>query len=67
MKTTNTIYEIRVEMWRKGGEFVRQLAQALKAADLDNQRRIVEAFPEIIEKYDGFATLTKQQNTQLIN
>ena len=39
MKTTNSIYEIRVEMWRKGGEFVRQLAQALKAADLDNQRR----------------------------
>jgi hypothetical protein len=41
-----------VENMRKyGGNFVEKLADALIAADPKNAKRIMEAFPDIVEKY----------------
>ena len=57
MKPTNSLYDIRLQMWRKGGEFVRSLSQTLGAADPENRERLMAAFPEIIAKYDNFATI----------
>jgi len=60
MNTVNSTYDIRLQMWRKGGEFVRSLSQTLGAADMENRRKLMDAFPEIIEKYDNFATIDAQ-------
>jgi hypothetical protein len=57
MKPTNSLYDIRLQMWRKGGEFVRSLSQTLGAADPENRAKLMSAFPEIIAKYDNFATI----------
>ena len=57
MNPTNSLYDIRLQMWRKGGEFVRSLSQTLGAADPDNRERLMAAFPEIIAKYDSLATI----------
>lgn len=65
-KPENSLYEIRLEMWRRGGEFVRQLSKTLGAADLENQAKLVAAFPDIIARYDGFATVTKREQAELI-
>lgn len=42
---------IQHNMERYGGSFVKALAVAMRKADADNLQRIVEAFPEIMEKY----------------
>lgn len=65
-KPENSLYEIRLEMWRRGGEFVRQLSKTFAAADLENQAKLIAAFPDIIARYDGFATITKRQQAELI-
>jgi hypothetical protein len=65
MKLENSIYEIRLQMFRYGGNFVRQLASCIGAADLENQGRIVAAFPEIMERYDALATLEKKEQPEL--
>lgn len=65
-KPENNLYEIRLEMWRRGGEFVRSLCKSLAAADLENQAKLIAAFPEIIERYDAFATVTKRQQSELL-
>ena len=57
MNLDNSIYEIRLQMFRYGGSFVRQLASYFGAADLENQARLIAAFPEMMERYDGLATL----------
>jgi hypothetical protein len=38
-------------MQKRGGNFVSKLADALIAADPKNAERIMEAFPDIVEKY----------------
>jgi hypothetical protein len=38
-------------MSRIGGSFAKALAEAWKRADLDNQRRIRNAFPELVRDY----------------
>lgn len=40
-------------MRRYGGNFVSKLAEAIVAADPDNLKVLVEAFPQIVEKYSG--------------
>jgi hypothetical protein len=60
MNPTNSLYDIRLQMWRKGGEFVRHLSQTLGAADPENREKIMDAFPEIIRTYDTFATIERQ-------
>lgn len=47
-----------IEMMEKyGGEFSKSLADCMLKADPDNLRKLVETFPEIIEKYKNFKTL----------
>lgn len=65
MKTENSIYEIRLEMWRRGGEFVRSLSQTLGKADIENKKRLINAFPEIVARYDAFATIAKKAQPEL--
>jgi len=60
MKPTNSLYDIRLQMWRKGGEFVRSLSQTRGAADPENRDKIMAAFPEIVAKYDNFATIENE-------
>ena len=57
MKPTNSLYDIRLQMVRKGGESERALALALGLLDPDNRAKIMAAFPEIITKYDALATI----------
>lgn len=42
-------------MAKRGGDFVKRLADAYRFADTENQRRIREAFPEYWEKYKWMA------------
>jgi hypothetical protein len=65
MKTDNTLHEIRLEMWRRGGEFVRSLSQTIGKADIENRERLLAAFPEIVERYDAFASLSKKEQLEL--
>jgi hypothetical protein len=65
MKTDNTLHEIRLEMWRRGGEFDRSLSQTIGKADIENRERLLAAFPEIIERYDAFASLSKKEQLEL--
>lgn len=65
MKLENSIYDIRLQMWRIGGEFVRALSVAMGKADLEKQAKLVEAFPEIFERYDALATLAKKGEPNL--
>lgn len=44
-------FELVENMRRRGGNFVGKLADALIAADPKNAKRIMEAFPDIVEKY----------------
>ena len=56
MKLDNTLFDIRLQMFRKGGSFVRKLAELIAIADIENQAILIEAFPLIFERYDAFAT-----------
>lgn len=38
-------------MRQDGGNFLSKLADAMVAADPDNFKKLVEAFPQIVEKY----------------
>ena len=44
-----------------GGNFVKRLAMAYRAADPENQARIKTAWPEYWEKYRGIAEMKEQQ------
>ena len=61
----NTLYEIRLEMFRHGGSFVRKLSELLGTADIENQAKLAAAFPDIFERYDAFATASKQSQPEL--
>lgn len=52
-----TLYDITEAMIRYGGNFVQQLGQLMRAADEDNRRRLVEAFPEYMQQYRELAEL----------
>lgn len=41
-------------MRRYGGNFISKLADAMVAADPENYRKLLEAFPDIVEKYTNF-------------
>ena len=57
MKLENSMFEIRLQMFRKGGSFVRKLAELMATADIENQAKAIEAWPDIFERYDAFATI----------
>jgi len=44
-------FKLVENMQKRGGNFVSKLADALIAADPKNVERIMEAFPDIVEKY----------------
>jgi len=46
-------------MSRYGGNFCIKLADAIRAADPTNKKKIVQAFPEIVEKYGRGSSLSK--------
>ena len=65
MQLQNTLYEVRLEMFRKGGSFVRKLAEMMATADIENQTIAINAWPDIFARYDAFATLAKQSEPEL--
>ena len=52
--TRDELLPIMLAMETYGGSFVQNLAKAMFCADSDNLQRIVNAFPELIEKYKQF-------------
>lgn len=50
-----TDWEVTEAMIRYGGNFVQNLARLIRAADADNKRRLVEAFPEYLAEYRELA------------
>ena len=48
-------YAVMEMMRRYGGSFVQRLADAFRAADLQNQRRLKAAFPEYWATYKAMA------------
>jgi len=64
MKLDNTLFDIRLQMFRKGGSFVRKLAELVAVADIENQAKLIEAFPDIFERYDAFATSDNKSEPQ---
>lgn len=66
MTLENPFYEVRKQMEMRGGEFVRALSIALGMADSENRERIIKAFPEIMMRYDAFATLERERQPTLV-
>lgn len=58
-------YILTEAMRRYGGNFCNKLADAICAADLTNRKKIIDAFPDIAEKYGPgsvFANALSKQN-----
>jgi hypothetical protein len=64
LELENPLHAIVWEMRKRGGSFVNCLAEAMLAADPENLRRIVRAFPEIIGTYDGLASVKNREARQ---
>ena len=65
MKLENSMFEIRLQMFRKGGSFVRKLSELLAVADLENQAKAIAAWSDIFERYDALASLEKKEQPEL--
>ena len=44
-------FKLTEAMLKYGGNFMQKLATAMRSADPDNFRRILEAFPEVLIEY----------------
>ncbi len=53
--TRDELLPTMIAMTKYGGSFASKLADAMLHADSDNLQRIVNAFPEMIERYKEFA------------
>ena len=51
------LHDVLREMNFRGGRFVRRLAHLCEAADPENLKRLIEAFPEIFERYAALASI----------
>lgn len=60
--TDDQIYRAACAMRTFGGSFASAIGEALQVADLNNRDRLVQAFPELLEKYTQ--PLWQQQLTQ---
>jgi hypothetical protein len=60
----NPLHDVVWEMREKGGSFVNCLAEAMLYADSENLGRIIQAFPEILETYDGLASVKNREERQ---
>jgi len=58
--TRDELLPIMIAMETYGGSFAKNLAKAMLCADRDNLKRIVEAFPELIERYKEFIVNQKR-------
>jgi hypothetical protein len=47
-------------MRRYGGHFCKKLADAICAANPTNKKKIIDAFPDIVEKYGPGSTFANQ-------
>lgn len=52
--TRDELLPIMRAMETYGGSFVKNLVQAMYVADSSNLKRIVDAFPDLIERYKAF-------------
>jgi hypothetical protein len=55
------LFEVLIAMRTYGGSFAQQLAMCIQVADEDNQRRLIRAFPEIMDHYAELVRLQKKQ------
>jgi len=55
------VYWMIRAMERFGGSFVQQLARLLQLADEDNTRRILETWPEYVDKYVDMGHTLKER------
>lgn len=53
MRTNRQLIAIAERMEKRGGSFENALGIAMRFADEKNRRRIADAFPELMEKYDA--------------
>lgn len=49
--TSDDYYVLTETMSRYGGSFISKLADAIRAADSLNKKKILDAFPELIKSY----------------
>ena len=45
-----------------GGSFVQALAECFMRADANNLQKLINAFPEYVEEYQGWARATKKSH-----
>jgi hypothetical protein len=57
----NPLHEIIFQMRQHGGAFVKSLTRPLELADPENQAALIHAFPEIMTRYDDFATMANRE------
>lgn len=55
LRLKTDVHRISCAMVTYGGGFVKSLGRAFLAADDDNKRRLLEAFPEFVMDYDAIA------------
>jgi 2-oxo-4-hydroxy-4-carboxy--5-ureidoimidazoline (OHCU) decarboxylase len=53
-------------MEKYGGSFVSSIAQALRYADPSNRQRLLDAFPDLVEKYGPNTKFVEVTHTLLI-
>ena len=49
--TLTELYHLTETMTKYGGKFVSSLANALRYADPANRQRILDAFPDLVQRY----------------
>ena len=61
--TSEQFHSMLGTMRRNGGSFSVKLADCLAAADPSNRQRLLDAFPEIIERYGPESIFNRQMAT----
>jgi hypothetical protein len=59
------LHETITEMRNRGGSFVSGLGSLLCIADPENRQRLLDAFPEIIARYEAIAEL--EETKRILN
>ena len=65
MKLENSMFEIRLQMFRHGSHKIRKMSDFIGTCDLDDIEKMKSAFPNIFERYDALASLEKKQQPEL--
>lgn len=58
----NSEWDILEAMYQYGGSFVKQLSVLYRMGDLENKRKLAEAFEHYFKQYDEMATHTTRIN-----